>query len=162
MLCLLQSSPVSALSVCRFKSYFGTSSVCRADSWSAACRRRKLSALQTLEVPLDGANTADSSKLKTALESTKWKWILYFFVLYWRPSASFCSFDWAIAELLISSEYLALIYALVLRLLVCRRKLVTSLTQTFYQELWRSRLKIQIEDFTYPAMFRDRSTSFIC
>ena len=54
------------VSVCRFKSqpYLAPSSsisiVWREDSWGRACRRRQLSALQTMEMPLDGANTADS------------------------------------------------------------------------------------------------------
>ena len=54
------------ISVCRFQSQpylapsIGISIVWRADSWRRRHAAPQLSALQTMEMPLDGANTADS------------------------------------------------------------------------------------------------------
>ena len=43
-----------------------------------------------------------------------------------------------------------------------RENVLWKLCDEFDTNLLPRNLKIQIEDFTYPAMFRDRSTSFIC
>ena len=64
--CYLFDLGFGNLSVCRFKSrpYLvlssGISMVWRADSWRRRQATPHLSALQTMEMRLDGANTADS------------------------------------------------------------------------------------------------------
>ena len=69
------------ISVCRFKSqpYYrhlaATPSFGRADSWGVAFRRRQLSALQTMELPLDG-DKYDSLLIFTVtgiLRSVEWE-----------------------------------------------------------------------------------------
>ena len=71
-------------SVCRFKSQpylapsSGISIVWRADSWGAACCQRQLSALQTMEMPLDGA---------------KYGWFLNLQTLFWVTSLRPCKID---------------------------------------------------------------------
>ena len=62
-------------SVCRFKSlsYYchlaASPSFGRADSWGVACRRRQLSALQTMEMPLDGDKYDWLLNLQTLVKS---------------------------------------------------------------------------------------------
>ena len=66
-------------SVCRFKSlsYYrhlaASPSIGRADSWGVTFHRRQLSALQTMEMPLDGDKYDWLLNLQTLVTSEGWK-----------------------------------------------------------------------------------------
>ena len=89
---------LSKTSVCRFKSlsYYrhlaASPSFGRADSWGVAFRRRQLSALQTMEIPLDGDKYDWPLNLQTLVLQRKSFYLLQFPFLYCFDFCNKCEY----------------------------------------------------------------------